>query len=147
MACPEEMTLEMLVVGGEGAFCELFDFGVSEVFRVGGALSIHYVVIFGGFIATTAVWAEDGGVSVKVDSFRGHVRHWAIDTLAFELRDAIALVEATEPVGAEVRAERPLTNPNIVLDFVSLSRIGFVLIAELVDIAHILVPGLIIVMV
>lgn len=50
-------------------------------------------------------------------------------------------------MSAEVGAEGPLTNPDVVLDLVSLSRVLFILIAELLHSGIALVPGLVVVMV
>jgi hypothetical protein len=109
---PEEVSGNMVVENLASAVGKILDFRLGEEGRVASALSLldHGAVAF-------APGAKSVSSAVKVNSvLLGEVRVGAVYPFAVKLVLGVRVVETSEPEGADVSCEGPLSNPHGVLD-------------------------------
>lgn len=147
MTSPEERTLDVLTVGVESAFGDGLHLLLVKKARVSAALAMLYGGHFVSGIA--AEGSQHGARAVEVRAEVLHVGARAVNPLALVDRVGVAVgvVEAAEPHGASVSGQGPLTEPDRILDQISVGSVLLVVITVLFRSRHALVPRLIIVMV
>lgn len=133
MAGPEELTLEVLIVGFEDATGHLFNLRIVVEFRVTPAHtlvdgSVVDDALLDGWVFAVTEWSEDcrGSVNIFAPLLVCEVWLWALDLLARILVSGAAIVESIQPVSAVIGSKSPLSEPDIVLDVSGLESLALV---------------------
>jgi len=112
---PHEVSLDLLVEDIESALTKSHDLIIGVEVRVDGA----HTLLDGGVIAVQARAAVRAGAScgaIEVGTLGRQVGLGALDALAGAAGISVSIVEASEPGGAHIGGEGPLTNPDVVLN-------------------------------
>lgn len=143
MSCPDELTLNVIVIVLENAPGKLLNLSIGEEGRVCPAHAIVNGLIIHDhilkvFIYWHAVWEESWRRSVKFSFLSpfifGQVRFGAFNLMARILCKFVAFLESIEPVCAVVGGERPLSEPHIVLNIFGNTSLLLVQITSLCNI-------------
>jgi len=109
---PKELAGNSVIKNVADTISKRLDLIIREEGGVASALSIPD----GGAVAL-AIGSKSGSSAVKVDSVLfGEVRVGAVYPFAVELVLGVGVVESSEPEGADVSGEGPLSNPDGVLN-------------------------------
>jgi len=123
---PQEVTSNVVIESLNGALTDVVD---GIVIEPGGVKRAHAFLDNRALVGTKRTKFSGSSVEINSKFFR-KVRVGALGPLAVVVERGVVVVESTEPEGANISSERPLTNPDVVFNSFSGSlQSGSVVIA------------------
>jgi len=137
---PHEVTLDVAVEDVHDALAEAHDLVAGVEFGVHGAGAVLDSGLVEGK-TSLSIWAQSVSSTVEIGAVLLEVSVWALNTLAGLAGWGVGIVKASEPEGANVGGERPLTNPDVVLEVLGVADVGTVFVTVLTDVTVDSTPG------
>ena len=135
---PHEVSLDVLVEDVQHAVTEGLNLVVGVTSGVSGALA----ATDGGEVVGAEGTERAGLGAVEVDVVGlGHVGVGAVNPFARIAVGGVVVVETSQPEGADIGGERPLSNPHVVLDLLGSGHEGTIAVAVLSDVGLPSPPG------